>query len=224
MTKQQSTKTALITGATGFAGSHLAMRLFHDEWNVHVIIRPTSSLDSLQKILPRITVHCHDGTTNQLISIMKKVKPDVVFHLASLVLSQHETKDIEPMIQSNIIFGTQLVEAMTSTEIYSLINTGTSWQHFQNQPYNPVCLYAATKQAYEMILTYYMEVSPLKVVNLKLFDTYGPDDSRRKLIPLLQEAAEKQHTLAMSPGEQLIDIVHIDDVCNAFVVAAVQTY
>ena len=124
------------------------------------------------------------------------------------------------MIQSNILFGTQLIEAMTVNGVYSLINTGTSWQHFQNQPYNPVCLYAATKQAYETILAYYMEVSPLKVVTLKLFDTYGPNDPRRKLIPLLHEAAEKQHTLAMSPGEQLIDIVHIDDICNAFVVAA----
>lgn len=220
MIKQLSTKTALITGATGFAGSHLANRLFHDEWDVHVIIRPTSSLDSLQKILQGITVHCHDGTTNQMISIMKKVKPDVVFHLASLVLSQHEIKDTEPMIQSNILFGTQLVEAMIATGIYSLINTGTSWQHFQNQPYNPVCLYAATKQAFETILTYYMEVSPLNIIILKLFDTYGSNDPRRKLIPLLQEAAKKRQTLSMSQGEQLIDLVHIDDVCNAYVMAA----
>ncbi|MFJ8247744.1 NAD-dependent epimerase/dehydratase family protein [Peribacillus asahii] len=220
MNKCPSIKTALITGATGFIGSHLVKHLLNAGWDVHIIIRPESNLNLLEKIHHKITIHQHDGSTNGMISILLSVKPNIVFHLASLFLSHHEAKDIEPMIQSNILFGTQLIEAMTATGVYSLINTGTSWQHFQNEPYNPVCLYAATKQAYETILTYYMEISPLKVVTLKLFDTYGPNDPRRKLIPMLQEAAGNQQAIAMSPGNQLIDLVHIDDVCNAFVVAA----
>lgn len=220
MTKHQNKKKALITGATGFVGSYLANRLCLDGWDVHVIIRPNSNMDSLKKILQNIVVHIHEGTTIQMISIFKTVKPDVVFHLASSVISQHETKDIEPIIQSNILFGTQLLEAMTVSGVYRLINTGTSWQHYENQPYNPVCLYAATKQAYEAILTYYVEVTPLNVVTLKLFDTYGPNDPRRKLIPLLQETAKNDKIIAMSLGEQLIDLVHIDDVVNAFLIAA----
>lgn len=220
MTNKPAAKTAIITGATGFVGLHLVNRLVCEGWTVHVIIRPQSKVDFLQKISQNISMHCHDGTTEQMMSIMNKVRPDIVFHLASLVLPHHEPKDIEPLIQSNILFGTQLVEAMTLNGVYRLINTGTSWQNYQNHAYNPVCLYAATKQAYETILAYYMEVSPLKVVNLKLFDNYGPNDSRKKLIRLLQETAIQQKPLAMTNGEQLIDIVHIDDVVHAFSVAA----
>lgn len=220
MTNQHGTKTALITGATGFVGLHLANRLVSEGWAVHVIVRPQSKVASLQKISQNLTIHYHDGTTKQMITIMNDVRPDVVFHLASFVLSQHEAKDIESLIQSNILFGNQLAEAMTLSRVYCLVNTGTSWQNFQNHEYNPVCLYAATKQAFEAILTYYIEVSPLRVVNLKLFDNYGPYDTRKKLIPLLQETARKQIPLAMSNGEQFIDLVYIDDVVSAYLVAA----
>lgn len=219
MTNHPSNK-ALITGATGFVGSHLTEKLYHDGWDVHIIVRPTSNLNRLTPILSGITVHVHDGTTVQMIAIMKKANPDVVFHIASAVVSQHEPEDIATLMDSNILFATQLIEAMIQNEVYHLINTGTSWQHYQNEAYNPVCLYAATKEAYETILKYYMEVTPLQVINLKLFDTYGPNDPRRKLIPLLQETAKTNESIEMSAGEQLIDLVHIRDVVNAFVVAA----
>lgn len=211
---------ALITGATGFVGSNLTEKLYHDGWNVHIIVRPTSNLDILKPFLSGITVHIHDGTTAQMIELMEKANPDVVFHIASAVVSQHEPEDITTLMDSNILFGTQLIEAMIQNEIYHLINTGTSWQHYQNESYNPVCLYAATKEAYETILKYYIEVTPLQVINLKLFDTYGPKDPRRKLIPLLQETAKTNESIEMSLGEQLIDLVHIRDVVAAFVVAA----
>ena len=109
---------------------------------------------------------------------------------------------------------------MVQNDVYCLINTGTFWQHFQNDDYNPVCLYAATKQAYEMILKYYLETTALKVITLKLYDTYGPNDPRKKLFALLETAAKEQQLLKMSPGEQLIDIVYIDDVVQAFILAA----
>jgi len=57
---------------------------------------------------------------------------------------------------------------------------------------------------------------------LKLFDTYGPDDPRPKLFALLKKVADRGEPLAMSPGDQLIDIVYIDDVVKAFVLSAEQ--
>jgi nucleoside-diphosphate-sugar epimerase len=214
-------KTAIITGSTGFVGLHLTKRLAADNWDVHLIIRQKSNLVSLFKeINKRITFHMHDGTTKKMVNIIKKVKPAIVFHLASLFIAQHQTKDIEPLIKSNVLFGTQLVEAMVINKIYQLINTGTSWQHYDNKDYSPVCLYAATKQAFEDILRLYIETTPLKIITLKLFDTYGPDDQRQKLFSLLKKIGKEQKPLAMSPGEQLMDIVYIDDVLDAFVLAS----
>lgn len=220
MTKKMDIRTALVTGATGFVGSHLVHRLIKDGWKTHIITRSSSDLSLLKDVHSNVIVHQHDGTTNSMIDIAKDVKPDIVFHLASLFLAQHTSEDIEHLVQSNLLFGTQLAEAMTLQGVTKLINTGTSWQHFQNEDYNPVCLYAATKQAFEDMLKFYVEASDLKVITLKLFDTYGPDDPRPKLFTLLRKVAEEQTELAMSPGEQLIDLVYIDDVIDGYLLAA----
>jgi nucleoside-diphosphate-sugar epimerase len=144
----------------------------------------------------------------------------VVFHLASLFLAQHTPDDIEQLVRSNVLFATQMAEAMTQAGCWRLINTGTSWEHYENAAYNPVNLYAATKQAYEVMLAYYLATTPLQAVTLKLFDTYGPNDPRPKLFTLLRQSAGEGKPLAMSPGEQLIDLVHIDDIVRAYLMAA----
>jgi nucleoside-diphosphate-sugar epimerase len=105
---------------------------------------------------------------------------------------------------------------MINNGCYHIINTGTSWQHFEQSNYNPVNLYAATKEAFEAIITFYKATSSLKVTTLKLFDTYGPNDSRYKIIPLLQKAFTEQKELSMSKGEQLIDFVYIVGIANAY--------
>jgi len=124
------------------------------------------------------------------------------------------------LIRSNVLFGNQLLEAMKVSGVRFLINTGTSWQHYNNEDYNPVCLYAATKQAFEAILEYYVQACDIKAITLKLFDTYGPNDPRQKLFHLLNKAAMSGEPLDMSAGEQLIDLVHVDDVVDAYMIAA----
>ena len=213
-------KTALVTGATGFVGSYLVRRLITEGWKTHIITRSSSNLTQLEDVAGKVVIHQHDGTTSSMIDIVKKAEPEIVFHLASLFLAQHRSEDIERLVQSNILFGAQLVEAMTLQGVKKLINTGTSWQHFQNEDYNPVCLYAATKQAFEDMLKFYVKASSLKVITLKLFDTYGPDDPRPKLFTLLRKVAKEQTELAMSLGEQLIDLVYIDDVIDSYLLAA----
>ena len=220
MTKKTNNRTALVTGATGFVGSHLVRRLIKDGWETHIITRPSSNLTQIEDVADKVIVHQHDGTTNSMINIVKEAEPEIVFHLASLFLAQHTSEDIERLVQSNLLFGVQLAEAMTLQGVTKLINTGTSWQHYENEDYNPVCLYAATKQAFEDMLKFYVEASGLKVITLKLFDTYGPDDPRPKLFTLLRKVAEEQTELAMSPGEQLLDLVYIDDVIEGYLLAA----
>lgn len=217
--KQKNGRVALVTGATGFVGGHLARRLVREGWQVHILTRAGSHLPDAAEFA-HITNHIHDGSTESMVSCVAHAKPDVVFHLASLFLSQHTSKDIDALIQSNVQFGAQLLEAMKANECHRLVNTGTSWQHFNNEDYNPVCLYAATKQAFESILEYYVHACDFKAITLKLFDTYGPDDLRPKLFHLLNKAAASGEPLDMSAGEQLIDLVHIDDVTEAYLIAA----
>jgi nucleoside-diphosphate-sugar epimerase len=215
-------RRALVTGATGYVGSNLVQRLLAENWTVDVIVRASSQLDVLRSHISSIDVHEHDGSARNMFDLVAKAEPDTVFHTASLFLAQHELDDVESLVNCNLLFATQLVDAMVANGVKRLINTGTSWQHFNNNTYNPVNLYAATKQAFEAILAFYTEAQGLKVTTLVIFDTYGPNDPRPKLVPLLWRAALTQQPLVMSPGDQLVDLVHIEDVICAFILAAEQ--
>lgn len=211
---------ALLTGMTGFVGGHLAELLLREGWEVHGILRGSSRPDLLSESLrKRAILHVH-GKGMDLTEIVGKTRPDVVFHLASLFLARHSYEDIGPLMDSNITFGTKLLEAMAQHGVRNFICAGTSWQHYEGAAYNPVNLYAASKQAFEAILRYYEESAGMRVIVLKLFDTYGPGDRRKKLLPLLEGIARSGGTLAMSPGEQKVDYVHVDDVADAFLLAA----
>lgn len=211
--------TALVTGGTGFIGSNLVKRLICEGWKVHIIVRPTSELVQLNEVIDLIHIHIYDGSIESLFKIFELSQPTIVLHLASLFLAQHTPRDIAPMIQSNLVFATQLVETMVANKVYKLINTGTSWQHYENKDYSPVCLYAATKQAFEAILQFYLETTPLQAITLKLFDSYGANDPRQKLFALLEKVAVRQEALAMSPGNQKINLVYIEDIIDAYFVA-----
>jgi len=209
----------LITGATGYIGSRLAIHLVRMGFEVHVLIRLGSDLSLLKDVTNKISIHQHDGSTEGLIRIMREVAPETIYHLASLFLAHHNSPDVSRLITSNVLFPTQLLEAMVEAGVKQIVNTGTSWQHFNNEQRRPVNLYAATKQAFEDILEYYCDGHKIKAISLILFDTYGPNDPRKKLITLLWETQASQKPLPMSPGEQLIDIVYIDDIINAFLKA-----
>lgn len=212
---------ALITGATGYIGAKLCERLLADGWQVYVLVRETGR-PLAQTLAGNVTHHYYEGSTQSVLDAVAAVKPNVVFHLASLFTAEHSSDQVTDLINSNLLFGTQLVEACARAGVKRFINTGTSWQHYRSNTYDPVCLYAATKQAFEDILDFYADACSMRVITLKLFDTYGPDDPRPKLVNLLVKALESGEALGMSPGEQMLDLVHIDDVTRAFAVAAQQ--
>jgi nucleoside-diphosphate-sugar epimerase len=212
------TRRALVTGITGFIGGELAKRLLADGWQVDAIVRTQSDTNSLpfRRDITFYTVE--DG--QDLTPVLAATKPDVVFHLASLYLAEHRPDQVGALVQSNILFPALLAEAMTATGARCLVNTGTAWQHYGTQNYLPVNLYAATKQAAEDLLLYYTETRSLSVTTLRLFDTYGGGDKRRKLIQILIDAAQSGEPIDMSPGEQIVDMTHIDDVVDAFLLAS----
>jgi nucleoside-diphosphate-sugar epimerase len=214
------THRVLLTGGAGFVGSHLTRACLKEGWKVGVIYQPQAGFSQLEDVRTQINSYPVNGTTENILSIVEEFQPELVFHLASIFLVQHAPRDIPTLIDSNITFGVQLLEAMAKSRSPYLVNAGTSWQHYQNSDYNPVNLYAATKQAFEDILEYYVQAYRIRAITLKLYDTFGPADPRPKLINVLRHSAKEKSRLDMSPGDQLIDLVYIDDVVNAFMVSA----
>ncbi len=213
-------ESALLTGATGFIGSHLAARLKHHKCDTHAIIRSDSNAAALRQFLGDDHVHLHDGTIAGMLAIVERAQPRIIFHMASHFLAQHRSEDVSQLIRSNIEFAAQLAEAAAVKRIPGFINTGTVWQHFNDETFNPVNLYAATKQAFADILLFYTESNAFHALTLELFDTYGPADARPKLFSALRQAAQSGEPLAMSSGAQFLDLVYIDDVIDAYLAAA----
>lgn len=212
-------QTVLVTGGTGYLGASLVKQLLLEGFDVGVLVRKGSSLKLLDNCLSEVKLLEYYGDNYSLDEWFSFHKPVAVFHLASLFLVNHESSQIPALIQSNIQLGTQLAEACIKHGCSNFINTGTSWQGITSMEYQPVNIYAATKNAFENILFYYSQSLGLRVVTLRLFDTYGPNDPRQKIIQLLIGIAKSGAELNLSPGEQRLNLVHIKDVVQCFITA-----
>lgn len=213
-------RTALVTGATAFVASHLVQRMVADGVDVHVVVRPTSQIDRMGVVADHITVHRDTGDVVALAAALADIELDACFHLASYFTAEHEPADVGPLVDSNVAFPTRVAEALGERPELVFVNTGSAWQHVDGKRYSPAALYAATKQAFQDVLRFYAEASRFRVVDVALFDTYGPRDPRPKLLSVMRSAQAEGETLLMPPGEQLIDLVYIDDVVEALLAAA----
>lgn len=206
----------VITGATGYIGSRLLKKLLSEKWKIYVVADNTFGYDNIKDVINDIFIFEYNGDINTLITFFQKTNPDVVFHLAAAVLSSYKPTQVQTLIQSNVQFGTEVLEAMKHSSTRLFINTGSYWQNYNSELYNPVDLYAATKEAFEKIIKFYVESYQFRTITLRLFDVYGEDDYRPKLLNLLVNSIQDSKVLDLSPGEQMLDIVHISDVCNAY--------
>ena len=205
----------ILTGANGFIGKHLCKRLQHEGWSFVCLVRPESVRTFfVENGIPTIQM---GGDELSLREILKKENATGVVHLASHFVAEHQAKDLSPLVLSNVLFGAHVLDASVNAGVKWFLNTGTFWQHYNGSAYDPVNLYAATKQALEDIGRYYANAHGLRFCTLKLCDTYGPNDTRNKIFNLWEKIAESGESLDMSPGDQLIDIVHVDQVVQSYV-------
>ena len=208
-------KSAYITGISGYIGSQLAHYLITNGWIVSGLIREASDLSNLTDIQNKVTLDKYEGIES-LLSSFKRNTPDVVFHLASMVKNVHCSQDVNKMIDSNVKLGTELLETMKNSGCRLFVNTGSYWQNYNSEDFNPVNLYASTKEAFEKILKYYTEVEGIRAITLRLFDVYGAKDPRPKIWNIIKTKAGSGEELILSPGEQELDMVYITDVCAAY--------
>lgn len=191
--------TVVVTGATGFVGRSVVPLLARRGCTVVTVGRADAAAGP-QRVVDRVV----------------EARPDAVIHLATHFLSSHLPSDVPALIRANVEFGTLIAEG--ATEVCArFVNIGSAWQHVDGADYAPVSLYAASKQALVPILDYYAQASGLDVRTVALFDTYGPGDFRRKLVPSLLRAARDGVALDMSTGDQLIDLTFVDDVARGIV-------
>lgn len=209
----------LLTGATGFLGSHLIPQLRDRGHPVGCLLRPSSVLQQDLADLPVWRVGANGAGFREALT---EFMPDVVVHLAALYVAEHRYEDVGPLVQANVAFGAYLLDAMQSVGCKAMVYAGTSWQHYRDRNYCPVNFYAATKQAFSALAEYYLDAAGLRLLELHLYDSYGEDDQRNKLINLLQGSVESTEVLHMSGGEQRTYLVHIDDLTRGFAAACMQ--
>lgn len=206
----------LVTGATSYLGCKLVRQLLDDQRQVHVVVRPTSNRGRLGKHADNLIVHEHDGSTQDLMAILKRSSPDVVFHLATQYLREHASDQVESLIRANVLFGTQLLEAMWHAGARRILIPATFFQFFDSDAYRPVNLYAATKQAFEDVLAYYVDAHGFEATTLVLYDIYGPGDWRRKLMAAIAEAQSSGDSLPLGSPDMVMDLVYVSDAVDAF--------
>ena len=203
----------LITGSTGFVGKHLVEELFKEG---HTILEITRNKTKSSELFGDMTskIEVNDISFNNKII---EFDPNVVIHLASYLTSSDKWDDVEKLIESNILFLSNLLNTVSKLNLDLFINTGTFAEYFKgDDDFNPAYFYAATKTASRSILNYYANAYKFKQSTVVPYTIYGGNDSSKKIIDLIFESTETEKKLELSPGEQVLDFIHIDDVVSFY--------
>ena len=195
----------------------MARTLSYLGFEVHGLVRPHSTQDLLKDVV--YIPHLFNGDSKSIIALFERQAFDVIFHTAAYSVYEPKWEEVDLLLASNVLLGTYILEAIKQTRPCYFINVGSYWQHAYSLDYSPLCLYAATKQAFEDILEYYVQSGFVKAVTVKLFDVYGPADPRMKIFNLLWKTHLNKIPLKMGMGEKYHDFIYIDDVVNGLVQA-----
>ncbi len=176
-----------ISGITGFVGSHLADYLLSLDQNIKIsgTKRWRSSLDNITHILDHITLHdCDLRDLSSLISVLKQVEPDKIFHLAAQSFVPYSYAVPIETLETNVIGTANLLEAIrileqdpmihicSSSEVYGQVKTGDVPIR-ESQPFNPASPYAVSKVAEDMLGLQYYTAYGLKTVRTRMFTHTG---------------------------------------------------
>lgn len=207
----------VVTGATGYIGRHLVPALLAAGEAVVVVRRQGSGLDVLGDAADGVVDVVDSGDVGALREALSALAPSSLIHLATRYVNNADDRHIADLYEANVAFGGRVAHAFSRAGGRGVVYTSTFSQHGSGAGYDPTNLYAATKQAFADVLLHYARNDGMTVLDLQLFDTFGPRDPRTKIWGLLIEAARTGTPLDTTPGEQLLNPVHVDDVVAALV-------
>lgn len=208
-------KKVLITGITGYIGSHLAKALLPD-YEVCGLVRKPLHTEYIADFQDRLRLFPVDSSYESMHNAVQAAQPDLVYHLAAYYTGTHGAQETPKLVDSNITFGAHLLEALSACKVPALAYATTYMTHYRGEDYCPLNLYAATKQAFFDLLAYYTDAGLLRAATLVISDTYGPGDQRPKVLNAVKRAAGTGVRVAFSTGNIPYDVVYIDDIVSAF--------
>ena len=226
-------KKVLVTGAGGFIGSHLVERLVGLGASVKAFVRYNSRNDwGLLELLPREKikeVEIMPGDLRDSHAVHDAVRDtDVIFHLGSLIAIPYSYVHPRETIETNIIGALNILISAKEIGTEKLIHTSTS-EVYGTAKYVPIdekhplqgqSPYSASKTGADMIAESFYRSFDVPVATIRPFNTYGPRQSARAVIPtiILQALTGKQVRLgSLHPTR---DYTYVDDVVEAFIKVA----
>lgn len=210
--------TIVVSGASGFIGAAVTERLCSRSRRVIAIVGKTQRNRSLPSGVENWPAdeHCSDRLRE-----LGASGPVSLVHCAGLYSLEHSAEQLKSLVDSNMLFGASLVEALSSTRGH-FVNLSS---YFQNQitPSGAAhSLYAITKHAFSEMVKWFYEFTSIDVTDLTLYDTYGPNDTRPKLIPSLLAAAKSGRRIDITNRQVQLSLSYVDDIVDAieYVVAS----
>lgn len=212
----------LITGASGFIGSHVARTLVRDH-EVIALVRPGSSVRRLRDISERIVIRrgcLTDGA--RVTEILREHKPDACMHLAWYAEPGKYLDSFENVTALSTSFS--LLDALDTVGCKHIVAVGTCAEYDtdrgflrEDSPARPTTLYAAAKLSLCLMGEQMARKRGATFAWARLFYPYGPDEDNRRAIPSLIRALHAGAEFPATAGEQVRDYIHVEDVASAFV-------
>ncbi len=217
----------LVTGATGFIGSHLAERLVAEGAEVTLAVETGASQANIASILDKVRVHEVDLREGQTVrQLVRECLPSKVYHLAAVGVTEPGV-DPRLAVQVNVVGTLNLLEALRETDCDCFVNTGTCYEYGHNNPpmredqtVDPINAYATSKSAAWLFCNMYHRTHGYPIVTVRPFTVYGPRQSERALIPQTIISALRGEDFEMTGGEQTRDFTYVDDVVEGYIRAS----
>lgn len=211
-----SQRRILVTGASGFLGSHLCDRLSKLGAEVHALSRtPREKSRSLR------WWHANLENLEAVQQLFRTIKPDIVFHLSGYATGAADLKQVFPTFHSQLVSKLNLLMVATELGCQRLIFTASLEEpQSENGEVTPASPYAASKWAGGAYSRMFHKLYQTPVVLARPFMTYGPRQNANKIIPAVTLSLLRGEAPRLGSGLRLVDWIYVDDVIDGFLAIA----